>query len=167
MLCNTPSIHELTYIAHISPTHNGNTALQHFKRDNVIEICNETTFDFYPGLPHMQTSEHSNTHYMEISLSHPTNKCISLYSTISHIPIFVIHINMVLQMKWQPPIHNITHSPCATTSTTHPALPQPSTCKTISLCTQVADKRAWLAKQCKMYRNGVKYCSVFEGSIPE
>ena len=27
--------------------------LEHFKRNNVIEICNGIMFDFYPGLPYM------------------------------------------------------------------------------------------------------------------
>ena len=40
-------------IAHISPTLYGSSALQYFKHDNVIEICNRVMFDFYPRLPHI------------------------------------------------------------------------------------------------------------------
>ena len=41
------------YIAHIGPTPNRSSALQHFKRGNALEIRNRITFDFYPGLPRM------------------------------------------------------------------------------------------------------------------
>ena len=37
----------------MSPALNGNTALQCFKHDNVVEICNRIMLDFYPGLPHI------------------------------------------------------------------------------------------------------------------
>ena len=35
----------------MSPTRNGNTALQRFKRGNAFAIRNGTMFDFYLGLP--------------------------------------------------------------------------------------------------------------------
>ena len=37
----------------MSPTLNESTALQRFKRGNVVEIRNEIMFDFYLGLPHI------------------------------------------------------------------------------------------------------------------
>ena len=43
-----------TNAPHISPTLNRSSALQHFERSNVVEICNGMMFDFYTGLPHMQ-----------------------------------------------------------------------------------------------------------------
>ena len=46
---NVVSIHEFTQ----SPSLNGSSALEHFKRSNAIEIRNGIMFDFYPGLPHM------------------------------------------------------------------------------------------------------------------
>ena len=45
------SIHDFT--KHMSPTRNGSTALQRFKRGNAIEMRNGIMFHFYPGLPHM------------------------------------------------------------------------------------------------------------------
>ena len=68
--------------------------------------------------------------------------------------------------------HNITHSPCTSTCTPHPAIPtsQPST---TLLCTQLTNtKHSWQnATRC---RDGVKLlwshfhlvCLVFQGSIP-
>ena len=46
---NVVSIHEFTQ----SPSLNGSSTLEHFKRSNAIEIRNGIMFDFYPGLPHM------------------------------------------------------------------------------------------------------------------
>ena len=37
----------------MSPTLNKSSALQHFECSNVVEICNQIMFDFYPGLPHI------------------------------------------------------------------------------------------------------------------
>ena len=37
----------------MSPALNRTSALQRFECSNAVEICNETMFDFYPGLPHM------------------------------------------------------------------------------------------------------------------
>ena len=37
----------------MNPALNGRTTLQHFERDNTVEICNGMMFNFYPGLPHM------------------------------------------------------------------------------------------------------------------
>ena len=45
---NVVSIHEFTQ----SPSLNGSSALECFKRCNVIEIRNRIMFDFYLGLPH-------------------------------------------------------------------------------------------------------------------
>ena len=39
----------------MSPTHNGSIVLQCSKRSNVVKICNGIMFDFYPGLPQIQT----------------------------------------------------------------------------------------------------------------
>ena len=36
----------------MSPTLNGNTALQRFERSNAVEI-RDGMFDFYPGLPYV------------------------------------------------------------------------------------------------------------------
>ena len=44
---------DVFYTACKSPTLNGSSVLQCFKRDNAIEIRNEIMFDFYPGLPHV------------------------------------------------------------------------------------------------------------------
>ena len=41
------------YIVHMNPALSGSSALEHFERSNVIEICNRIMFDFYVGLPHM------------------------------------------------------------------------------------------------------------------
>ena len=41
----------------MSPALNGNTAVQHLERGNVLEIHNGIMFDFYPGLPHMSSVE--------------------------------------------------------------------------------------------------------------
>ena len=41
------------YPAHMSPTLNRRSALEHFERGNAIEIRNEIMFDFYPGLLHV------------------------------------------------------------------------------------------------------------------
>ena len=38
--------HSVTYL-------DQSTALQCFERDNAVEICNGTMFDFYMGLPHV------------------------------------------------------------------------------------------------------------------
>ena len=46
---NVVSIHKFTQ----SPSLNGSSVLEHFKRSNGIEIRNEIMFDFYLGLPHM------------------------------------------------------------------------------------------------------------------
>ena len=43
----------LIYIAWMSPTLNGSSALQCFERCNTIKICNGIMFNFYPGLPHL------------------------------------------------------------------------------------------------------------------
>ena len=40
------------YTAHISPTLNGSSVVEHFERSNGIEIHNEIMFNFYLGLPH-------------------------------------------------------------------------------------------------------------------
>ena len=37
----------------MSPALNGSSGLQCFKH-NAVEICNEITFDFYTGLPHIR-----------------------------------------------------------------------------------------------------------------
>ena len=37
----------------MSPTLNGSSTLEHFKRSNASEIRNGIMFDFYLGLPHM------------------------------------------------------------------------------------------------------------------
>ena len=42
------------YSARMSPALNGNSALQHFKRGNAVEIHNGIMFDFYLGLSHLQ-----------------------------------------------------------------------------------------------------------------
>ena len=44
----------------MSPDLNRNTALQHFKRGNAVEICNGIMFDFNPGLPHILKCEVKN-----------------------------------------------------------------------------------------------------------
>ena len=41
------------YIARMSPTLSGSSALQRVKLGDVIEIRNGIIFDFYSGLPHM------------------------------------------------------------------------------------------------------------------
>ena len=41
------------YVAHMSPTLNRSSVLQHFDRSNAVEIRNGTMVDFYPGLLHM------------------------------------------------------------------------------------------------------------------
>ena len=38
----------------MSPALNGSSVLRHFKGNNMIEIHDRITFDFYTGLPHMQ-----------------------------------------------------------------------------------------------------------------
>ena len=45
----------------MSPTLNGNTALQRFEHSNVVEIHNRMMFDFYLGLPHMYLDEMVHT----------------------------------------------------------------------------------------------------------
>ena len=45
------------YTASMSLTHNGSTALQHFKRSNAIKIRNGIMFDFYLGLPHVHVGD--------------------------------------------------------------------------------------------------------------
>ena len=40
----------------MSPAHNGSTALQHFELGSVTAMCNGIMFDFYPGLPHINTN---------------------------------------------------------------------------------------------------------------
>ena len=52
------------YTARMSPTLNGSSALQCFKRGNVIEMCNRIMFDFSPGLTHIQFSY--STHYLTL-----------------------------------------------------------------------------------------------------
>ena len=37
----------------MSPTVDGSSVIQHFKRSDAVEICDGITFDFYTGLPHM------------------------------------------------------------------------------------------------------------------
>ena len=44
------------YTVCMSPTLNGSSALEFFKRSNAIEIRNGIMLDFYPGLPHMCVS---------------------------------------------------------------------------------------------------------------
>ena len=41
------------YIARMSPTLSGSSALQHIKLGDALEIRNGIIFDFYPGLPHI------------------------------------------------------------------------------------------------------------------
>ena len=41
------------YEAHMSPTLNRSSAIQRFEGNDVIEICDRLTFDFYTGLPHV------------------------------------------------------------------------------------------------------------------
>ena len=41
------------YIAHMSPTLNGSSALQRIKLSDTLEIRNGIIFDFYTGLPHI------------------------------------------------------------------------------------------------------------------
>ena len=43
------------YEAHMSKALNESSALQHLECGNVIKICNGIMFDFYPGMPHLQT----------------------------------------------------------------------------------------------------------------
>ena len=52
-----------SFTAHMSPTLNGSSALQHFKRGKAVEICNGIMFHFYPGLPHIYRPqrEHNET----------------------------------------------------------------------------------------------------------
>ena len=45
---NVVSIHEFTQCINISLALNGSSALEHFERSNVIEICNGIMFDFLP-----------------------------------------------------------------------------------------------------------------------
>ena len=37
----------------MSPALNGSSTIWHFEGNNVIEICDEITFDFYMGLHHV------------------------------------------------------------------------------------------------------------------
>ena len=53
-LMNTWYLHT-AHITIISPTLNGNSALQCFEHSNVMEICNEIMFDFYSRLPHVSS----------------------------------------------------------------------------------------------------------------
>ena len=46
-------IHASIYEARMSPALNGSSAIQHFKHNNVIEICHRITFNFYTELPHL------------------------------------------------------------------------------------------------------------------
>ena len=62
------------YPESMSPVLNGSFALEHFERDNVIEIRNRIMFDFYPGLP--QSSEKQSSVYrLECWLSVPPRNC--------------------------------------------------------------------------------------------
>ena len=38
-------------------SYNGNSALQHFERSNMVKICNGIMYDFYPRLPHVVISD--------------------------------------------------------------------------------------------------------------
>ena len=42
----------ISYIANVSPTHNGSAALQHLEHGTTIEIHNGIIINFYLGLPH-------------------------------------------------------------------------------------------------------------------
>ena len=49
----------------MSPTLNGSSAIRHFERGDVIEIRDRITFDFYTGLPHIQTRKVVTTLYIQ------------------------------------------------------------------------------------------------------
>ena len=66
------------YTAHMGPTSNGSSALQHFVHGNALEIRNGIMFDFYPGLPH--------THFLASQSQHipqPLLRCYWLF-TLHH-----------------------------------------------------------------------------------
>ena len=39
----------------MNPALTGSSAIWHFEGSNLIEICDGITFDFYTGLPHIQS----------------------------------------------------------------------------------------------------------------
>ena len=61
------------------------------------------------------------------------------------------HICHAQNGNYIAPTHNITHSPCTSTCTTHPALP--TTLASTTLCTQQAHK----AYLCKWRKNGTRH----------
>ena len=72
---------------HTRPTRNGNSALEHFERSNVIEIHNEIMFNFYPGLPHIiQTEE-------------PKKECSRSEATSAHVLLLRLTLQTVNQKK--------------------------------------------------------------------
>ena len=44
-----------SYEARMSPALNGSSAIRRFERSDAIDIRDGITFDFYTGLPHIQT----------------------------------------------------------------------------------------------------------------
>ena len=59
-LCKRAS-YSWVYTVRMSPTRNGSTALQCFECGNALEIHNGIMFDFYLGLPHIESSTVSPT----------------------------------------------------------------------------------------------------------
>ena len=61
----------------MNPALNRSTALQRFKRGNVVKIHNGLMFDLYPGLPHIwQSRVEIDTWFVEVWISNKFTKCI-------------------------------------------------------------------------------------------
>ena len=86
------------------PTLNGSSGLQWFKCDNMVEICNEIMFNFYPGLPHMLVGV----------LNHPWNAILTKVSVHCNCPCIRVHT-----LVFQLPSSHLTPPPSLPSSLSH------------------------------------------------
>ena len=82
----------------MSPTLNGSSALEHYERGNVIEICNGIMFNFYPGLPQLYSvdqdlySHHYGLVYIQTLLYYHSRITWTCYKIILFIAVLCLHV---------------------------------------------------------------------------
>ena len=104
----------------MSPALNGSSVIRRFKCSNVIEIYNGITFDFYTGLPHINTrammlqTRHWVTQYQALSatvgwpgdgaiiLLTTYTQCVCVHMTISTSAKYIFIVNIACQSLYSP-----------------------------------------------------------------
>jgi len=147
----------------MSPTLNGSSVLERFKRSSAIEIHNRIMFNFYPGLPHIRTllvtqdREKSTDWVQRVAAQESIDSVEGEESTVS--------------VEW-PTTHSVPSSSRHSDSTLSgtfpndlrppPPPPPPTLCCCARLCSlDNSIEQNFLLMQLKQLKNGVEATSVF------